>query len=64
MLSSSMRFCKKRERKMFRPLAAKNLVVIEKKKEAVINFLSRDEGKKISTSLFLPKRFGNLTCVT
>ena len=49
---------------MFRPLATKNLVVIEKKKEAVINFLSRDEGKKISTSLFLPKRFGNLTCVT
>ena len=52
---------------MFRPLATKNLAVIEKKKkkeEAVINFLSRDEGKKISTSLFPAKRFGNLTCVT
>ena len=49
---------------MLRPLAATNLVVIEKKKEAAINFLSRDEGKKISTSLFPPKRFGNFTCVT
>ena len=32
MLSSSMKFYKKRERKMVRPLAAENLVVIEKKK--------------------------------